>query len=75
MKKQGYIFINSFGQYARIYTQNTHGGSRECVEWVTDLNAAQVFPNEHMTKRRIKELRDTVAVKAQSIVVVTIKDW
>lgn len=65
----------SGSKYARVYIRNTHGGSKEAVEWVNDLNQAQVFPHEHMIKRRIPELENAIAVKAKATIVVTIGEW
>ena len=72
---QGFIFINELGQYAVTGLSHTHGGTRETINWVNDINHAHVFPHEALMRRRFKELEKCQALKAVSTREVLIRNW
>lgn len=70
---QGFIFMNELGQWAVPTTVNCFGPGE--VMWVDDINRAHVFPHEAMTRRRFKELKKCVALKAVATREVLLCEW
>lgn len=57
---EGWVLINSEGKFAREYTINTHGGTVNKIEWVTDINCSSVFINKTVAIREY--MKEAVAV-------------
>lgn len=75
MEKNGFVFVSEDGLYARHGFVNNHGGMRETIYWVADINNATVFPHESMVKRKFPELVKTQSLKAVETKVVKFNNW
>lgn len=74
---EGYIFINSVGEYAVERTIPGFTSIAQELRWTKDINLATLFPvtkpwNGHM-KKHLSELKRAHPLWAESTLVVTIK--
>ncbi len=72
---QGFIFLNSLGQYAVLGLSSGHGPTREIINWVDNINQAHVFPHEAIIRRRFKELENCQSLKAVVKREVMLSNW
>lgn len=73
--QQGFIFLNSLGQYAIPGMSTGHGGTREVINWVDNINQAHVFQHEALVRRRFKELEKAQSLKAVVKREVILSNW
>lgn len=73
---QGFIFVNELGQYA-VSNVCVVGFAppRDVINWVSDINMAEVFPHEAMARRKFKALEKCQSLKAVATREVMIRNW
>lgn len=74
---KGYIFVNENGCFGREYLSSGGFGQPSVrMQWVSDIDDAEVFSNKLLTRKRHKDqLKDCQALKAVQIKSVRLKMW
>lgn len=77
MERQGFVFINEDGKYARHSISSAgFAPTREVIYWVENINEATVFQNEVVIARRLKDqLAGLQCIKAVETKVVKLTPW
>lgn len=77
MERQGFVFINEEGRYAKHAISSAgFAPTREVIHWVDSINEATVFHNEKVVARKFNDqLAGTQCIKAVETKVVKLTPW